>query len=125
MENPALRASWIMRILAIACRSYIRLFADRAGEHDPAYPNVELLTGPVNRFSAPRKLDVIWTAQNYHDLHDTFLGPADLRRVNKSFFNSLKAGGLLIVIDHTATVGSGLRDTEKLHRIDPRSVRRR
>jgi predicted methyltransferase len=92
-------------------------------EHDPAYRNVVQLSGPVNQFSVPQKLDVIWTAQNYHDLHDSFLGPADIKRVNKSFFDSLKSGGLLIVIDHAAASGSGLRDTEKLHRIDPRSVR--
>jgi predicted methyltransferase len=68
------------------------------------------LTGPVNSFSTPRKLDVIWIAQNYHDLHDSFLGPADIKIV-------------LIIVDHAAASGTGLRDTETLHRIDPSSVR--
>jgi predicted methyltransferase len=95
----------------------------RAIEHDPVYRNVVQLSGSVNRFSAPQKLDLIWTAQNYHDLHDTFLGPADIKRVDRNFFNALKPGGLLIIIDHAAASGSGLRDTEALHRIDPRSVR--
>jgi predicted methyltransferase len=44
--------------------------------------------------------------------------------VNKAFFDSLRPGGVLIIIDHAAAVGSGLRDTESLHRIDPSSVRR-
>lgn len=92
-------------------------------EHDPAYRNVVQLTGPVNRFSTPRKLDVLWISQNYHDLHDAFLGPADIPIVNKAFFDSLKPGGTLIIIDHAAATGSGLRDTETLHRIDPGSVR--
>jgi predicted methyltransferase len=95
----------------------------RAIEHDPVYRNVVQLSGPVNQFSVPQKLDLIWTAQNYHDLHDTFLGPADIKRVNRNFFDALKPGGLLIIIDHAAASGSGLRDTEGLHRIDPRSVR--
>jgi predicted methyltransferase len=93
-------------------------------EHDPVYLNVVQLTGPVNAFSLPRKVDVIWIAQNYHDLHNSFLGPADIKLVNKAFFDALKPGGVLIIIDHAAVPGSGLRDTETLHRIDPRSVRR-
>jgi predicted methyltransferase len=95
----------------------------RAIENNPNYRNVVHLSAPVNQFSVPEKLDLIWTAQNYHDLHDSFLGPADIKRVNKNFFESLKPGGVLIVIDHAAVSGSGLRDTEKLHRIDPGSVR--
>ena len=96
----------------------------RAIEHDPNYRNVVQLSGPVNQFSAPQKLDVIWTAQNYHDLHDSFLGPADIKSVNKAFFDSLRPGGVLIIIDHAAVAGSGLRDTESLHRIDPSNARR-
>ena len=96
----------------------------RAIEHDSVYANVTQLSGPVNQFSTPRNLDVLWTAQNYHDLHDAFMGPANIKLLNESFFNSLKPGGTLIVIDHAAARGSGLRDTETLHRIDPDSVRK-
>jgi predicted methyltransferase len=96
----------------------------RAIEHDSAYRNVVQLSGPVNHFSVPQRLDVLWTAQNYHDLHDSFLGPADISSVNKAFYDSLKPGGVLIVIDHAAASGSGLRDTETLHRIDPNRARR-
>jgi predicted methyltransferase len=35
----------------------------------------------------------------------------------------LKPGGLYIVLDHSAEKGSGLRDTETLHRIDEASVK--
>ncbi len=96
----------------------------RAIAHDPVYRNVTLLTGPVNQFSTPQHLDVLWTAQNYHDLHDSFMGPASVKELNKAFFNSLKPGGVFIVIDHVAEAGSALRDTETLHRIDPLTVRR-
>jgi predicted methyltransferase len=95
----------------------------RAMERDPVYRNVTLLTAPVNQFAVPQRLDILWTAQNYHDLHDSFMGPASVKVLNKAFFDALKPGGVLIIIDHSAALGSGLRDTETLHRIDPASVR--
>jgi predicted methyltransferase len=101
--------------------------AEIAGSHavsqDPVYVNVKLLTGAVNEFSVPEPLDVLWTAQNYHDLHDKFMGPADLKLVNIAFFNAVKPGGSFIVIDHVAAAGSGLAVTESLHRIDPVTMR--
>jgi predicted methyltransferase len=93
-------------------------------EHDPGYANVSVLSDSTADFRVPRKLDVIWTAQNYHDLHDTFMGPADVAALNKRFFDALKPGGVYLVIDHVAEAGSGLRDTESLHRIDPKRMRR-
>jgi predicted methyltransferase len=42
---------------------------------------------------------------------------------NQTFFSSLKPGGVYFVIDHVAESGSGLRDTESLHRIDPQRLR--
>jgi predicted methyltransferase len=91
--------------------------------HDPGYGNVTVLTGSLKGFAMPEKLDLIWTAQNYHDLHDSFLGPADVAALNKAFFSALKPGGVFLVIDHVAEAGSGLRDTETLHRIDPVRMR--
>jgi predicted methyltransferase len=95
----------------------------RAVSRDPVYRNVKLLTGAVDEFSVPEPLDVLWTAQNYHDLHDKFMGPAHLKLVNTAFFRALKPGGRFIVIDHVAAAGRGLSDTESLHRIDPITMR--
>jgi len=92
-------------------------------EHDPGYANVSVLSDATANFRVPGKLDVIWTAQNYHDLHDTFMGPADVAALNKRFFDALRPGGIYLVIDHVAEAGSGLRDTESLHRIDPKRLR--
>jgi predicted methyltransferase len=77
----------------------------------------------LSTFHVPEKLDLIWTAQNYHDLHDSFLGPANVAALNAAFFNALKPGGVFLVIDHAADSGSGLRDTETLHRIDPKRLK--
>lgn len=93
-------------------------------EHDPQYTNVSVISDSLANFRAPQSLDVIWTAQNYHDLHDAFMGPANVAQLNKRFFEALKPGGIFLVIDHLAAAGSGLRDTESLHRIDPSQLRR-
>ena len=90
--------------------------------HDKAYGNIALLAGPVNAFTAPEPLDMVWTAQNYHDLHDPFMGPADIEAVNRHIYAALKPGGVYLVIDHAAQAGSGVRDTNTLHRIDPETI---
>jgi predicted methyltransferase len=91
---------------------------------DRSYGNLTVLRRSLTAVRLPEKLDMIWTAQNYHDLHDKFLGPPNVAILNRAFFNALKPGGIFLVIDHVAEVGSGLRDTESLHRIDPTRLRR-
>ena len=87
------------------------------------YSNVSVIHAAVNELTAPESLDLVWTSQNYHDLHDSFAKPADLALVNKAVFDALKRGGLYVVLDHAAEKGSGLRDTETLHRIDESTVK--
>jgi hypothetical protein len=41
----------------------------------------------------PRKADVIWIRQNYHDLYDPFMGPVDVPAFNKAVYRALKPGG--------------------------------
>jgi predicted methyltransferase len=91
----------------------------RAIARDASYKNVTLLTGSLADFRMPEKLDLIWMSQSYHDLHDSFLGPANVAVLNAALFDALRPGGVFLVIDHVAETGSGLRDTESLHRIDP------
>lgn len=87
------------------------------------HPNVTTLTAPIDAFSSPEPADVIWIRQNYHDLHDKFMGPADVPRFNAAVFKALKPGGEYIVIDHSAPDGSGLADTDTTHRIDAATVK--
>jgi len=89
-----------------------------------AYPNVSVIHAPVNALVAPESLDVVWTSQNYHDLKDDFFKPADTALVNKAVYDALKPGGLYIVLDHSAPKGSGIRDTDTLHRIDEAVVKK-
>lgn len=87
------------------------------------HKNVALVTPPINAVATPEKLDMVWTSWNYHDLHDPFMGPADIAKSNKAIFDALKPGGVYMVLDHRAETGSGIRDTNTLHRIDVETVK--
>jgi len=88
------------------------------------YKNVAVIHASVNKIVAPEALDLVWTSQNYHDLKDSFFAPADTAQVNKAVFDALKRGGVYIVLDHAAEKGSGVRDTDTLHRIDEAVVKK-
>ncbi|MGY3038456.1 putative methyltransferase [Rhodanobacter sp. TND4EL1] len=90
----------------------------------PHYANVSVLEQPAAQLQAPAPVDLVFTAQNYHDFHDPFMGPMNIATFNKQVFDALKPGGLFVVIDHVAPAGSGLADTNTLHRIDPASVKK-
>lgn len=89
----------------------------------PAYSNVVLSTDPIDALALPHGLDAVFIRQNYHDLHDKFMGPADVALFNRHIFEALKPGGVFVVLDHADAAGSGLRDTETLHRIDVAAVK--
>ncbi len=85
-----------------------------------AHKNVTAVAGAVDDPQIPERMDVVWTTQNYHDLHNNGLSVA---KVNADAFKALKPGGVYFVLDHAAADGSGLRDTNTLHRIDPAIVK--
>jgi len=89
---------------------------------DPNYANVSVVVEPFSQLSVPVPVDLVWTSQNYHDLHN-FPG-LDVGIFNKMVFDDLKPGGIYLVLDHTAEAGSGDRDTKTLHRIDPDTVKK-
>jgi predicted methyltransferase len=84
--------------------------------------NITAVVRPVNEFAAPEPLDLVWISDNYHDLHDPFFAPADIAAINRAVFRALKPGGIYLIVDHAAANGSGLRDTNTLHRIDKEAV---
>ena len=97
----------------------MRALAKQAG-----YGNIVVLVQPAAALAAPKPLDVVFTSQNYHDYPDPFMGPTDPALLNQAVFRALKPGGVYLVIDHVAQAGSGLRDTDTLHRIDPAIVKK-
>ena len=91
---------------------------------DPHYANVSVLTQPADQLRSPQPVDLVFTSQNYHDYPDKFMGKVDPALLNKQVFEALKPGGLWVVIDHVAPAGSGMDDTDTLHRIDPAIVKK-
>ena len=90
-----------------------------------AHPNVSLTFGSALEAARYREpLDLFWIAQNYHDLHDKFMGPVDMAAFNQAVFKALKPGGRYVVLDHVAAPGSPADVTDTLHRIEPSTVRR-
>ncbi len=85
-------------------------------------PNVVVSADPVMT-PLPPGLDAVLIRQNYHDLYDPFMGPADVKAFNKAVFKALKPGGVYVVLDHAAKAGSGIEATDTLHRIDPARVK--
>lgn len=86
---------------------------------DPAYANVTQLMQPTSKITVPEPVDVVWTSQNYHDLHNP--GPFhadDIAAFNKSVFDALKPGGVFLVIDYAAAPGTGFMQSPTLHRAD-------
>ncbi len=96
----------------------------RALAATPPYGNIEVIIQPAKAFSTPAPVDLVFTSQNYHDYPDKFMGPADPAALDRQVYAALKPGGAFVVVDHMAEPGSGLRDTERLHRIDLAVVKR-
>lgn len=97
-------------------------FAQRPGGLDgvnalaAAYPNVSVVVGDLAAISLPEKVDLVWTTENYHDMHN---GPtANPGGVNKAAFDALKPGGIYFVEDHNAAPGAGATVASTLHRIE-------
>ena len=88
----------------------------------PEGKNIEVIGGPINAAVLPKGLSAVFIRQNYHDLYDKFMGPADVAAFNKKVFAALKPGGVYVILDHSAAKGSGLTATEGLHRIDEDAV---
>ena len=79
---------------------------------------------PGGALKLPEPVDVFWTSQNYHDLYLTRLN-LDVPTVVKGIYDSVKPGGVFVVLDHVAKPGADVVSTANtLHRIDPAAVRK-
>lgn len=118
------------KVYAISPKELEARFGDRITQliaklnADPNTPNTTAALVPVAQFSTPEPVDVVFTMQNYHDLHAKFMEGTDVMVFNRAVYRALKPGGLYIVGDHAAAEGSPVTSSETLHRIDPAIVRR-
>ncbi len=91
---------------------------------DEGRSNVSLDTAAFGTFHLPAPVDLFWTSRNYHDLLVAKYGAVDMAAFNRHVYESLKPGGLYLVLDHSAAAGTGASQAPVLHRIDEGFVRR-
>jgi predicted methyltransferase len=96
----------------------------RAGAASRAFvathPNAKYELVDYNTIALPDGVDIVFNVLYYHDLP---LNKVDTAVLNGKVFKALKPGGTFFIVDHNAEAGSGMRDTAKLHRIDPAIIR--
>ena len=84
-------------------------------------PNVSAMPAAFDALEgAAESYDLVVLSRFYHDV--ILLGGREA--MNAQVFALLKPGGRYFVTDHAAEAGSGERDVDPLHRVDPELVRR-
>jgi predicted methyltransferase len=74
---------------------------------------------------ADSSLDAVFFVLGYHDMyHKTDKWSISPEHFINQLYKALKPGGLLLVVDHSAPVGSEARHSQKLHRIDEEFVKK-
>lgn len=89
---------------------------------EPGRGNVRELVATTQSLGLPKKADLVWTSQNYHDVH-IWLGAAGTAALNKAVFDALKPGGHYIILDHAGLAGLDDAGMARMHRIDEALVR--
>jgi predicted methyltransferase len=84
------------------------------------YPNVSVIITDFTTIPSPEPLDLVWTSQNYHDMHNPGRN-LDINAANKAVMAALKPGGIYIVLDHQSSKAEDFSAT--LHRIDKNKVK--
>jgi len=87
-----------------------------------ALPNVDVIRSPIGAPDFPTGLDLVFTAQNYHDLHLAPFADDTAARANAAVFAALRPGGYYVIIDHHAVDGADAAVPDTLHRIDTERV---
>jgi predicted methyltransferase len=100
------------------------LYDDSLNFLQRAYPSqIVTMRSSFDDLAFPEKLDLIFTSQNYHDLHMKVFPAGLAAEMNAKVFDSLKPGGIYLVIDHVANPDAA-NAPDTVHRIDPAVLRR-
>jgi predicted methyltransferase len=100
---------------------HIQALAQESGHNNVDAISADLVALPTFVQNA----DVVWLHLFYHDLHTALIqaNGATAAEFNRAVHQSLKPGGIYVVVDHAATAGTGISEASSLHRIEPASVR--
>jgi predicted methyltransferase len=91
-------------------------------------PNLRALVAPVAALQlAPKSADTLFTHLNYHDLYwesEKFKFPRiDVPSVLAGWFQAVRPGGQVVIVDHVGPAGDPRVVVDQLHRIDPERVK--
>jgi predicted methyltransferase len=84
------------------------------------YANTSFIQTDFTTIPAPEPLDMVWTSQNYHDMHNPGRN-LDINKANQAVKAALKPGGIYIVLDHQSA--KGVDFDAALHRINMQKVK--
>ncbi len=82
-------------------------------------PVVRPFADPVPPEVASNAVDLVTLMFNYHDLANV-----DRAAMNRAIFNALKPGGYYLIADHSGRPGTGVSESNTLHRIEESFLRR-
>ncbi len=85
-------------------------------------PNVKPLVGDITDFKLPEPVDFLLVSKVFHDLYVSEDAESNVDQFFSQLKKFVKSGGKVLIIDHSATDGSGISLTERTHRIDPAYV---
>jgi predicted methyltransferase len=93
-----------------------------------ASPNVSITTYPFDGFAAPKNsFDFVLLHMVYHDLYwqsEKYKVPrTDPAAFLRTLYAATKPGGIVGVVDHVGPAGDTRAVVDKLHRIDPTTVK--
>jgi predicted methyltransferase len=91
---------------------------------DPNFSgNVSEISMSPDALKGVSGVDLVWTSQNYHDLHLTRLN-LDVVGLDREIYAALKPGGVFFIEDHAAKPDTGTTTTDAEHRIDEDFVKK-
>ena len=100
---------------------------DRLAAFNGKQPNVFMRVSPMEAPDLPGKYDFMLINLDYHDVYwesaKYGIPKMDPDQWLKTIYASMKPGGIVGVIDHAANPGDTRATVEKLHRIDPATVK--
>ncbi|HVY87810.1 MAG TPA: hypothetical protein VG942_03030 [Hyphomonadaceae bacterium] len=100
------------------------LYDDSLNVLQRAYPTqIVTMRSSFDDLVFPEKLDLIFTSQNYHDLHMKVFPEGLAAEMNRKVYDSLKPGGIYLVVDHVANPDTA-DAPNTVHRIDPAVLRK-
>ncbi|MBL4783526.1 MAG: class I SAM-dependent methyltransferase [Porticoccaceae bacterium] len=111
------------RVISHTNATYESITGEEAAERfkDGRLPNVSRLVKEINMLELEASsLDMVLMVMIYHDVYFTadYWPKVDRDNFFRQIRESLKPGGVLVVIDHAAIADTGMSAAQNLHRID-------